>query len=91
MSTTAATPPTVSAPIATVPHFKTWGFVGQHSLERCEDPGCRVSSGGRAGCGRLACPACGFSGSNLTDPSVLEGLTRCTCGHVFDAQSGRTV
>ncbi len=25
-----------------VPHFKTWGFVGQHTLERCEDPGSRT-------------------------------------------------
>jgi hypothetical protein len=68
-----------------VPHFKTWGFIGQHTLERCEDPGCLVGHDGHAGCGRVACPACGFSGSNLALPDALEGLVRCTCGHVFEA------
>jgi hypothetical protein len=68
-----------------IPHFKTAGFVGAHSLERCEDPGCTVGSDGHAECGRVACPACGFSGSNLDEPAGLGGLTRCTCGHLFSA------
>lgn len=72
-----------------VPHFKTKGFSGQHTLERCEDPGCRVAIDGHAECGRLACPSCGFSGSNLTLPEALEGLVRCTCGHVFEASLQR--
>jgi hypothetical protein len=72
---------TVTARAGT-PHFKTRGFVGEHSLERCEDPGCTVSAGGAASCGRLACPSCGFSGSNLTAPDGFDGdhLARCTCG-----------
>lgn len=70
----------------TIPHFKTCGFVGGHSLERCEDPGCTVHAGGRAGCGRVACPSCGFSGSNLSAPDALEGLVHCSCGHVFETE-----
>ena len=68
----------------TTPHLKTSGFVGGHSLERCEDPGCMVRDDGRAECGRIACPACGFSGSNLSLPAALAGLVHCTCGHLFE-------
>ena len=67
------------------PHLKTSGFVGGRSLERCEDPGCTVDPDGHAGCGRVACPSCGFSGSNLSSPTTLEGLTHCSCGNVFEA------
>jgi hypothetical protein len=85
-TTAAASPAFAPAAYANaVPHFKTRGFIGQHTLERCEDPGCRVAAGGHAECGRVACPSCGFSGSNLTLPDALEGLVRCTCGHVFEA------
>ena len=35
---------------------KVHGFVGGHSLERCEDAAA-PSTGGHAECGRLACPA----------------------------------
>ncbi len=71
------------APTAPIPHFKTRGFVGEHSLERCEDPGCSVTASGTASCGRLACPRCGFSGSNLSAPDGFDGdqLARCACGH----------
>ena len=72
--------------ISITPHFKTSGFVGARSLERCEDPGCTVHADGHAGCGRLACPACGFSGSNLSAPDTLEGLVSCACGNVFPAE-----
>ena len=82
--TTAGSPHTTA-----VPHLKTWGFVGQYTLERCEDPGCRVAGDGHAGCGRVACPSCGFSGSNLALPDALEGLVRCTCGHVFEAHAAQ--
>lgn len=68
------------------PHLKTAGFAGGRSLTRCEDPGCKVAPGGRADCGRIACPRCGFSGSNLSRPDVLEGLVRCSCRHVFDVE-----
>jgi len=69
----------------TILHIKTRGFRGQHSLERCEDPGCRVQADGHADCGRLACPACGLGGSNLSTPDALEGLIRCECGEIFGA------
>ena len=75
----------MSATILATPHLKTSGFVGGRSLERCEDPGCTVGADGTAGCGRVACPSCGFSGSNLSLPTMLEGLTHCACGHVFEA------
>ena len=75
--------------IGSVPHFKTRGFFGQHTLERCEDPGCTVTLGGVASCGRLACPSCGFSGSNLTAPDGFDGdqLARCACGHAWNPVS----
>jgi hypothetical protein len=76
----------MSATMIGVPHFKTSGFVGAHSLERCEDPGCTVRADGHAECGRLACPACGFSGSNLRAPEGLGDLMQCTCGHIFSAE-----
>lgn len=69
--------------IALIPHLKTSGFAGAHSLERCEDPGCSVDPGGHADCGRLACPRCGFSGSNLFGSAAVGGFVQCSCGHVF--------
>ncbi len=54
------------------------------ALQRCEDPDCRVGGDGVAECGRLACPACGSSGSNLstTDLAFLPlGIgVECDCG-----------
>ena len=75
--------------IGAVPHFKTRGFSGQHTLERCEDMGCTVTPGGSAACGSLACPSCGFSGSNLTAPDGFDGdqLARCACGHAWNPRS----
>jgi hypothetical protein len=74
---------------AGIPHFKTRGFAGQHTLERCEDTGCTVTPGGSADCGRLACPSCGFSGSNLTAPDGFDGdhLARCACGHAWNPRT----
>jgi hypothetical protein len=75
----------MSAIALTVPHLKVHGFAGDHLLERCEDPGCTVDESGHAGCGRLACPACGFSGSNLREPggAGADRAARCSCGHAW--------
>ncbi len=69
----------------TIPHLKMAGFEGDHLLERCEDPGCTVDELGHASCGRLACPSCGFSGSNLSAPDGYDGdqLARCSCGYAW--------
>jgi hypothetical protein len=68
-----------------VPHMKMHGFSGDHLLERCEDAGCMVDERGTADCGRLACPSCGFSGSNVTGPDSLDGeaLAQCSCGNAW--------
>jgi hypothetical protein len=73
-------------PIAiAIPHMKVHGFSGDHLLERCEDPGCTVDESGQADCGRVACPSCGFSGSNLSAPDGFDGdtLARCSCGYAW--------
>jgi hypothetical protein len=65
-------------------HLKAFGGL---TFERCEDPGCTVDVDGHAGCGRLACPACGTSGSVLSsaDFSLLRGgePVGCACGHIW--------
>jgi hypothetical protein len=68
-----------------VPHMKMHGFAGDHLLARCEDAGCTVDERGTAQCGRLACPSCGFSGSNVTGPQRLDddSPARCDCGHAW--------
>jgi hypothetical protein len=68
-----------------IPHMKVHGFSGDHLLERCEDSGCTVDENGQAGCGRVACPSCGFSGSNLSAPDGFDGdtLARCSCGYAW--------
>ncbi len=69
------------------PHIKIWLRDGGVALERCEDDGCLVDVGGHAGCGRLACPACGCSGANLSvaqEDDLLHGETvSCSCGHAW--------
>jgi len=68
----------------TIPHMKMHGFEGDHLLERCEDAGCTVDERGNATCGRLACPSCGFSGSNVTVPSTgRPTFAECSCGHAW--------
>jgi hypothetical protein len=62
-------------------HIKARYDEGGFMLERCEDPGCCVDGDGRAGCGRLACPACGTSGSNLVGGD--RGPMACSCGHIW--------
>ena len=68
-----------------VPHLKMHGFPGDRLLARCEDAGCTVDEHGTAGCGRLACPACGFSGSNVSATARHDGaaLAGCSCGHAW--------
>jgi len=55
------------------------------SLERCEDADCRVGADGVAECGRLACPACGSGGSNMSTADLAflpEGIALgCECGY----------
>jgi len=72
-----------------IPHMKMHGFAGDHLLERCEDPGCTVDERGNAQCGRLACPSCGFSGSNVQVPGRPDGLpvAECSCGHAWMPES----
>lgn len=67
-------------------HLKVTGHAPAFGYEPCEDVGCSVGRGGLASsCGRLACPACGCSGTNLSTIRLLDvaGATkiRCTCGH----------
>ena len=47
--------------------------------------GCTVDEHGNAGCGRLACPSCGFSGSNLSVPDGRRATRSRTarCGHAW--------
>jgi hypothetical protein len=68
-----------------IPHLKMHGFSGDHLLARCEDAGCTVDEHGNADCGRFACPSCGFSGSNVSAPALLDGpsLAECSCGHAW--------
>jgi hypothetical protein len=68
-----------------IPHMKMHGFSGDHLLVRCEDDGCTVTESGQAACGRVACPSCGFSGSNLSAPDGFDGdtLARCSCGYAW--------
>ena len=68
-----------------IPHLKMHGFAGDHLLERCEDAGCTVDERGNARCGRLACPSCGFSGSNVHVPAHDEGfpVAECSCGQTW--------
>jgi hypothetical protein len=71
-----------------IPHMKMHGFAGDHLLERCEDAGCTVDEHGNALCGRLACPSCGFSGSNVHVPARHEGfpVAECSCGRAWIPQ-----
>lgn len=64
-------------------HLRVSRTAGGLALARCEDPGCAVALDGVAGCGRVACPACGCSGVNVTE--VPDEAYLCTCGHSFGA------
>ncbi len=82
--------------VATPPqHLKITGQGRSQGFARCEDPGCVVGRDGHgSSCGRLACPSCGCSGTNLSTlqlVSVTGGArVRCTCGHSW-VQGGAPV
>ena len=67
-------------------HLKVTGANPAFGYEPCEDVGCTVGSNGEASsCGRVACPACGCGGTNLSTIALVESLTksrlRCSCGY----------
>ena len=69
-------------------HLKASVDDGGLTFSRCEDTGCTVDENGHAtSCGRLACPACGTSGSVLSsaDFSMLGAgePVACRCGHIW--------
>jgi hypothetical protein len=83
------------APVQTAPvqglayeaprHVKVTGPVPAFGYEPCEDIGCAVGRAGIAdSCGRIACPACGYGGTNLRMMHAVDGTPglriRCTCG-----------
>jgi hypothetical protein len=66
-------------------HLKVTGAAPALGFEPCEDVGCAVGSDGHASsCGRVACPVCGCSGTNLSTMELVDAGTRlrvrCTCG-----------
>jgi hypothetical protein len=76
-------------------HLKVTGVAPAYGYERCEDPGCLVAlDGTTSSCGRLACPACGCGGTNLTTLSLIGGAQgtriRCTCGYSWLREAVRT-
>ena len=69
-------------------HLKVSGARPALGFARCEDPGCVVLADGTcSSCGRLACPSCGCSGTNLSTFELshlaLTGELSCHCGHSF--------
>ena len=67
-------------------HLKITGVAPAFGFERCEDTTCVVGLDGTAGsCGRLACPACGCGGTNLTTNALLDRAqtirVSCSCGY----------
>lgn len=70
-------------------HLKVSGVSPTFGFEACEDPGCVVAWDAIASsCGRLACPACGCSGTNLSTIQLShlapgERLDCYACGHAW--------
>jgi len=67
-------------------HLKVTGAGPAFGFEPCEDVGCSIGIEGTASsCGRIACPACGCGGTNLSTIELVDSLTRlrvrCTCGY----------
>ncbi len=75
-----------SSPTQTTPrHLKVTGAAPAYGFEPCEDIGCAVGHEGHASsCGRVACPACGCSGTNLSTIELVDISARvrirCSCG-----------
>jgi hypothetical protein len=66
-------------------HLKVTGAGPAFGFEPCEDVGCSIGIDGTASsCGRVACPACGCGGTNLSTVELVDSLARlrvrCTCG-----------
>ena len=66
-------------------HLKVTGAAPALGFEPCEDVGCAVDHEGHASsCGRVACPACGCGGTNLSTIELVDIAARvrvrCTCG-----------
>jgi hypothetical protein len=69
-------------------HVKVTGAAPAFGFEPCEDFGCSVTHDGQASsCGRIACPACGCSGTNLSSIELVDSAAsvrvRCTCGYTW--------
>jgi hypothetical protein len=73
-------------------HVKVTGNVPAFGYEPCEDIGCTVAADGIASsCRRIACPNCGFGGTNVTMMHTVGGTAvggggvraRCTCGETW--------
>jgi hypothetical protein len=83
----------MSAMVA-VRHLKARWSDGGITLEPCEDRSCEVDSSGHAACGRLACPACGFSGANLSTQQLTargeDEPVACDCGYLWVAPAAAT-
>ena len=67
-------------------HLKVTGVEPAFGFEPCEDVGCLVGTDGRASsCHRIACPACGCGGTNLSMVELVDVLTEfavsCSCGY----------
>ena len=67
-------------------HLKVTGAGPAFGFEPCEDVGCSIAIDGTASsCGRVACPACGCGGTNLSTIELVDSLirlrVRCTCGY----------
>jgi hypothetical protein len=83
---TAVQLPTHPIQTGAVRHVKVTGAAGALGFEPCEDFGCSVGAEGTtSSCGRVACPACGCSGTNLTTVDLVDAFAgarlRCTCGY----------
>jgi len=76
-----------SRPVGNPRHVKVTGHDRAFGYEPCEDVGCAVGTDGVASsCGRVACPNCGFGGTNVTLTHMVGGTetrARCTCGHTW--------
>ena len=70
-------------------HLKVSGFSPVFGFEPCEDPGCVVGADAVASsCGRLACPACGCGGMNLSTIQLShvspgERIACTACDHAW--------
>jgi hypothetical protein len=74
--------------VRTPRHVKVTGVLPAFGYEPCEDVGCTVGHNGVASsCGRVACPVCGYGGTNLIELQLVDAAMgahlRCACGHTW--------